>query len=43
MLDMAEFTLEYQVFYIVTDLLKALRNSGHMVPQQVTSAVIAQR
>jgi hypothetical protein len=29
--------------YTVTDLLKALRNSGHTVPQQVTSAAIAQR
>jgi hypothetical protein len=27
----------------VTDLLKALRNSGHAVPQQVTSAAITQR
>jgi hypothetical protein len=27
----------------VTDLLKALRNSGHAVPQRVTSVAIAQR
>jgi hypothetical protein len=30
-------------FDIVTDLLKALRNSGHAVPQQVTSVATARR
>jgi hypothetical protein len=31
------------MYYIVTDLLKALRNSGYAVPQQVTSVATAQR
>jgi hypothetical protein len=32
------FILFYFILYnIVTDLLKALRNSGHAVPQRVTS------